>query len=274
MSKRMNPLARHAIDWLSLLFYCDSTLVFQRVFSYHKKPTQSTQFFGLPAMTGRPQTYSTRLLVRWADFVGHHSALVLFLSFLATAGVLIYTVNHFRIDTEMSDMISSNLPYRKLEKEFQTAFPQLKDTIVVVIDADTPENARLQRDKLVQRLKQETGLFRGVYSPGSGEYFERNGFLYLTVKDLEALSENLAKAQPLLGLISRDLSLQGFFSVVETIVTQNGNNGYNTNLVSFFDRLAEAIREFSFESAETYFLAGTRSRERTGGGDEASVRYP
>ncbi len=192
-------------------------------------------------MTGRPRTYSTRFLARWADFVGLHSSLVLFLSFLATAGVLIYTVNHFRIDTEMTDMISGKLPYRKLEKEFQAAFPQLKDTIVVVIDADTPENARFQRDKLVQRLKQETGLFRSVYSPGSGEYFERNGFLYLTVKDLEALSESLATAQPLLGLISRDLSLQGFFSVVETIVTQNGNNGHNTNLVSFFDRLAEAV---------------------------------
>ena len=192
-------------------------------------------------MRGRPRTYSTRLLARWADFVGLHSSLVLFLSLLATAGVLIYTVNHFRIDTEMTDMISGNLPYRKLEKEFQAAFPQLKDTIVVVIDADTPENARLQRDTLVQRLKQETGLFRGVYSPGSGDYFERNGFLYLTVKDLEALSESLATAQPLLGLISRDLSLQGFFSVVETIVTQNGNNGYNTNLVPFFDHLAEAV---------------------------------
>ncbi len=192
-------------------------------------------------MTGRPQPYSTRLLVKWADFVGLHSSLVLFLSLLATAGVLIYTVNHFRIDTEMTDMISGKLPYRKLEKEFQAAFPQLKDTIVVVIDADTPENARLQRDKLVQRIKQETGLFRGVYSPGSGEYFERNGFLYLSVKDLEALSENLATAQPLLGLISRDLSLQGFFSVAETILTQNADNGENRNLVSFFDRLAEAL---------------------------------
>ena len=77
-------------------------------------------------MIGRPQTYSTRFLVKWADFVGLHSSLVLFLSFLATAGVLIYTVNHFRIDTEMTDMISSKLPYRKLEKEFEAAFPQLR----------------------------------------------------------------------------------------------------------------------------------------------------
>jgi hopanoid biosynthesis associated RND transporter like protein HpnN len=192
-------------------------------------------------MIERTRTYSTRLFGAWADFIGHHSALVLFLSVLATVGVLIYTVNHFRIDTELADMISEKLPYRKLEKEFQNAFPQFKETIVVVIDADTPETARLQREKLAERLKKETGLFKGVYTPGSGEFFERNGLLYLTVKDLEALSENLASAQPLLGLISKDLTLRGLFSVVERIVSQEGDIEQKTKLVPFLDRLAQTV---------------------------------
>ena len=132
-------------------------------------------------MIQRSRTYSIRLFGAWANFIGHHSYFVLFLSLLATVGVLIYTVNHFRIDTEMTDMISDKLPYRKLEKEFQGAFPQFKETIVVVIDADTPEAARLQAAKLAGRLKRETGLFKGVYAPGSGEFFERNGLLYLSV---------------------------------------------------------------------------------------------
>jgi len=161
-------------------------------------------------MIQRARTYSTRLFEKWANFVGHHASLILFVSFLLTAGVVIYTVNHFRMDTELTDMISDKLPYRKLEKELQNAFPQFNDTIVVVIDADTPETARLQREKLTVRLKKETGLFKGVYAPGSGEFFERNGLLYLSVKDLEALSENLAAAQPLLGLISKDLPFAVF----------------------------------------------------------------
>ena len=157
-------------------------------------------------MTERARIYSIRLFVRWAEFIGHHPFMVLFLSLLATVGALIYTVNHFRIDTEMTDMISDKLPYRKLEKEFQSAFPQFKETIVVVIDADTPEAARIHRDKLAEHLKREKGVFKGVYAPGGGEFFEKNGLLYLSVKDLEALSENLASAQPLLGLISKDLT--------------------------------------------------------------------
>jgi uncharacterized protein len=192
-------------------------------------------------MIERTRTYAIRLFVRWTEFIGHHSFVVLFLSLLATVGVLIYTVNHFRIDTQMTDMISDKLPYRKLEKEFQNAFPQFKETIVVVIDADTSEAARLQTAKLAGRLRKETGLFKGVYAPGGGEFFKRNGFLYLSVKDLEALSENLASAQPLLGLISRDLTLRGLFSVIERIVGQEGDMEQKTKLVPFFDHLAQTV---------------------------------
>jgi hopanoid biosynthesis associated RND transporter like protein HpnN len=194
-------------------------------------------------MKQRSPNYSIRLFGAWADFIGHHSSLVLLLSVLVTAGMLVYTANHFRIDTELADMISDKLPYRKLEKEFQRAFPQLKETIVVVIDADTPETARLQSKKMAERLKRQTDLFKDVYTPGGGEFFERNGLLYLSVKDLEALSENLAIAQPLLGLISRDLTLRGLFSVVERMVNHEGDIEQKTKLIPFLDRLAQAFRD-------------------------------
>jgi hopanoid biosynthesis associated RND transporter like protein HpnN len=94
---------------------------------------------------------------------------------------------------------------------------------------------------LAERAKGEKGLFKGVYAPGGGEFFERNGLLYLSVKDLEALSENLASAQPLLGLISKDLTLRGLFSVIERIVNQEADIEQKTKLVPFFDRLAQTL---------------------------------
>ena len=189
----------------------------------------------------RARIFSTHLFEWWADFISHHAFLVLFLSALATVGILIYTANHFRIDTELSDMISEKLPYRKLEKDFQTAFPQFKETILVVVDAETPESARLQTEKLAKRLKKETGLFRDVYIPGGGEFFDRTGLLYLSVKDLEALSENLASAQPLLGLISKDFNLQGLFSVVERILSQEGDLEQKIKLIPFIDHLTQTM---------------------------------
>lgn len=186
---------------------------------------------------------SIRLLEWWANFIGHHSFLVVFFSFAVTAGVLVYTVNNFRIDTDLTNMISDKLPYRKLEKEFQKAFPQLGDTIVIVMDAETPEVARYQRNRMAERLR-EVGLFKRVYLPGGGEFFEKNSLLYLSVNDLEELADNLAISQPLLGLLSRDFSLRGLFSVLEKILSQEGEVEQKERLVPFFDGLSKA-----FESA-------------------------
>lgn len=194
-------------------------------------------------MIERARTYFIELIEKWTDLVGRHSFAVLFLSVLATAGVLIYTLNHFRIDTALSEMISEKLPYRRLEKEFQDAFPQFKETIVIVIDADTPEAARFQAERMAERLRRETGLFREVYVPGTGEFFKRNGLLYMSVKDLESLSESLASAQPLLGLISKDLSLRGLFSVVERIVSQKAETEQRKRLIPFIDRVAQAVED-------------------------------
>ena len=195
-------------------------------------------------MLDRVRTFSTRLLEWWADAVRRHALLVVFLTFLVTAGVLAYTVQHFKIDTELTEMISDKLPYRKLQKEFERAFPQLANTIVVVIDAETPEAARFQRNRMAERLEEEAGLFKRVYLPGGGEFFEKNGLLYLSVNDLEELADNLTDAQPLLGFISRDLSLRGLFSVLEKILKLESSKEQREKLIPLFDRLSKA-----FESA-------------------------
>jgi hypothetical protein len=195
-------------------------------------------------MLNRAQAYSTRLLAWWVNSIRRHALLAMLVTFLTTAGVLAYTISHFRIDTDVTDMISDKLPYRKLEKEFQRAFPQLGNTIVVVIDAETPEAARFERKRMAERLKEEVGLFKRVYIPGGGEFFEKNGFLYLSVSDLQELADNLADAQPLLGFISRDLSLRGLFSLLEKILSQEGDREQRERLVPLFDRLSKA-----FESA-------------------------
>jgi hopanoid biosynthesis associated RND transporter like protein HpnN len=214
---------------------------------------QKICFQRIALIVNRARTYSTGLLEWWANSVRRHAVLAVFITFLATVGVLAYTINHFRIDTELTEMISDRLPYRKMEREFQKAFPQLANTIVVVIDAETPEAARFQRKRMAERLKGEVGLFKRVYLPGGGEFFEKNGLLYLTVKDLQELADNLAGAQPLLGFISRDLSLRGLFSLLEKILGQEGEREERERLVPLFDRLRKAFE--STASNQSYQLS-------------------
>jgi hopanoid biosynthesis associated RND transporter like protein HpnN len=168
-------------------------------------------------MKSELRQYAIRLLSRWVEFVQRKALLVVIVAVMLSAGILSYSVKNFRIDADITDMISGHLPFRKLEKDFSKAFPNLNNTIVVVIDGDSAERAIAARDRLADALRREKDLFKTVYEPGGGPFFERNGLLYMSVEQLQNFGDNMSAGQPLLALISRDLSLKGLFSVVERI---------------------------------------------------------
>ncbi len=166
-------------------------------------------------MASQQKRYSSRLFEWWVGSIQRHPLMAVTITLLLTVIVLFYSAVNFRINTDLNSMMSDRLRFRKLEKDFQKAFPQLANTIVVVISAETPEVAASARERLAKRLRQEAKLFKTVYEPGGGSFFEKNSLLYLSVNELEDLGDNLAAGQPFLAMLSQDLSLRGLFSVLE-----------------------------------------------------------
>jgi hypothetical protein len=178
----------------------------------------------------------------WIRATLNYSAHLLLTAVLATSFILAYTIINFKINTDLTDMVSSKLPFRKIRKDYARAFPRLSDTIVVVIDADTPEFAMDSQKRLANRLLQTKGIFKTVYIPGGGSFFERNGLLYMNVQELERLTDHLADAQPFLALLSRDFSFSGLFSVLEKVIQESADYFRDNNgIILLFDQLCEAF---------------------------------
>jgi hopanoid biosynthesis associated RND transporter like protein HpnN len=190
-------------------------------------------------MMTKDNAYSKRLITWWINFIQRHSSTVLIVTLLVSMAVLFYLKQNFRINTDLNGMISEKLHFRKLEKEFSNAFPQFSDTIVVVLDGDTPEQAISARKSMAERLRKETEIFKTVYEPGGGEFFEKNGLLYLSRAELEDLADKLANAQPLLAFLSKDLSLRGLFSVLELVLNHKEVKEINDNSMN---RLFDGMR--------------------------------
>ena len=185
---------------------------------------------------------STRLIGWWTALMQRNALLVIAIVIAATAGVLFYSVRNFRINTDFNSMISEKLHFRKLQRDFDKSFPQLSDTIVIVLDADTPEHAMWARKRLSSQLRKQQTLFRTVYEPGGGEFFERNGLLYLSGAELGQLSDKLAEAQPFLAFLSQDLSSRGLFSILEMALTRKELGGAQGGTVNkLLDRVTNAF---------------------------------
>src|SRR5690606_28759486 len=141
------------------------------------------------------------MLTRWVGLVLRFRKLVIVVSLLLAALAAHYASGRLGINTDTANMISAELPWRQDFIEFREAFPSRDRNIAVVVSAPSPERADAFATELVARLEARPELFGSVLAAGVGEFFERNGLLYLPLDELEALADRLAEAQPLLGLL-------------------------------------------------------------------------
>ena len=82
------------------------------------------------------------LIVRLVRACCCYPALTVIVASLITLGAGTYSYENFAIHTDTGQLISSQLPWRQRELQFDAAFPQLADNILVVVDGATPELAQ------------------------------------------------------------------------------------------------------------------------------------
>ncbi|HET6390454.1 MMPL family transporter [Hyphomicrobium sp.] len=136
--------------------------------------------------------------------------LTILLGLALTAGAIHYVVNNFAITTDTGKLISADLDWRQREYQFDLAFPQHTETIDIVVDGKTPELTEAAAAKLAAALSEsKPDPFQIVRRRDGGPFFEKNGLLYLSVPELTQTTEGLIKAQPVLGTLAADPTLNG-----------------------------------------------------------------
>jgi hopanoid biosynthesis associated RND transporter like protein HpnN len=144
---------------------------------------------------------------------------LLLLILLACGASLLYTIDHLGIDTDTTKILSEELPFQQDRERFIEAFPQDDQAMLVVVDAQTPEQATRAVNYLDTQFSNEKQRIESVYIPGAGEFFDRHGLLYPDLDELEELAAKLAEAQPFIGTLSGDNSLKSLLSILEQAIT-------------------------------------------------------
>jgi hopanoid biosynthesis associated RND transporter like protein HpnN len=139
---------------------------------------------------------------------------VLFALLLAVAAGF-YTARHFSINTDINTLISPELDWRKRDNQFEQAFDRER-TILAVVEAPTPELTGTAAAALEQKLSGDTKNFDSVEPLGSGEFFEKNGLLFLPVEEVGQLTGQLTSAAPLIEIMAGDPSIRGLTGALET----------------------------------------------------------
>jgi hopanoid biosynthesis associated RND transporter like protein HpnN len=148
-----------------------------------------------------------------------HAWLTIIVSTLLGIMSGVYAAAHFGINTDINTLISPDLPWRQREIAFEQAFPQHLRSILVVVEAPTPELTSQATTALFDKLSGNKELFQTISQPGGGEFFRRNGLLFLPVAETEKVAGQLKQAEPLIAQLATDPSLRGLVEVLQMGLT-------------------------------------------------------
>jgi hopanoid biosynthesis associated RND transporter like protein HpnN len=157
------------------------------------------------------------LIVGIVDLCTQHPWWVIGLAAVLAAGSGVYAGTHFAIRTDTKMLISTDLPWRQREERFLESFPQRQ--ILVVIDAPTPELVEQATAKLAQALATRSDLIHSVRQTQGGNFFARNGLLYLPTDKVARATDGLTRANALLKTLAADPSLRGTLDALSLGIT-------------------------------------------------------
>lgn len=136
-------------------------------------------------------------------------------SLVLAIGAGFYTARNFSINTDINKLISPELDWRKRDNQFEEAFDRER-LILAVVEAPTPELSSAATKALTRKLSGDTRNFESVTPLGSGEFFEKNGLLFLPVEEVGQVTGQLESAAPLIEIMAGDPSIRGLTGALET----------------------------------------------------------
>jgi uncharacterized protein len=209
----------------------------------------------------------TSLIGRTVAASARHSWIVLCLTGALTLAALVFTAKNFAMTADTQQMISQRLDWRQRAIAFDSAFPQLNNLTMAVVDGATPELADDAARRLVAALKDRRELFQTVRWPSGGPFFEREGPLFLPLEDVRAATSGLVKAAPLLVRLRADQSLRGVLVALSDMLATVDSGEVSLQdiepaVVAFSETFEDAVAgRPAFFSWRTFFI-GKKSTSR------------
>jgi uncharacterized protein len=157
----------------------------------------------------------TRIVVSVVKLCTRFAYLSVVVALILAVAAGFYTARHFSINTDINTLISQKLDWRQRDNQFGKAFDRDR-TILAVVEGPTPELTSAASAALGQKLSGDTKNFESLQALGSGEFFEKNGLLFLPTAEVGRLTAQFESAAPLIEIMAGDPSIRGLTGALET----------------------------------------------------------
>ena len=183
-----------------------------------------------------------RGLEAWLTVVTRHPLRTLAVCALAAVAAAYAVATSLGVNSDALSMLDEELPFRQTDERLKQEFPQLGDNLLAVVEAPTPEQARLAAQRVADRLDAMPETVRSWSWPAGSAFFAEHGLLFLPLDELEQLGERLTEAQPLLGRLARDTDAAAVLGLLADIAERGDAAPASFDAQALHARVDDALR--------------------------------
>jgi predicted RND superfamily exporter protein len=157
------------------------------------------------------------IFARIARFACRHPLTVIGLWIALVIPALVLAAMNVRVELQDAYLVAADPVLAAEQDRLNAEFPEPSESIVAVIDSKDPALARGGAERMAARMAEETAVFRNVFSPGTGRFFDDNGVLYLSQEAVTDMVNRIERSAPLFQALATSPNLTGLAALADQV---------------------------------------------------------
>ncbi len=146
-----------------------------------------------------------------------HPLIVIGLWIALAIPALVFSVIAMKVDLQDASLVRIDPLLADEQSRLNAEFAEPSESIVAVIDSRDPLAARSGAARMAEHMGNEANVFRNVFAPGTGRFFDDNALLYLGDDEVAAIETRIERSAPLFQALSASPNLTGLAVLADEV---------------------------------------------------------
>jgi predicted RND superfamily exporter protein len=170
-----------------------------------------------PPPEKRPRRIRPNVFARLARFAFRHPLIVIAFWIALAIPALVFAATAMKVQLQDAFLVTTNPLLADEQDRLNAEFSEPSESIVAVIDSKDPLLARSGAERMAARMTEQGSVFRNVFAPGTGRFFDDNGVLYLDQEKVADMVGRIERSAPLFQALSTSPNLTGLAVLADQV---------------------------------------------------------
>jgi predicted RND superfamily exporter protein len=195
-----------------------------------------------PPAEKQPRRLRPNVFARMARFACRHPLTIIGLWIALVIPAIVFVTMTWRIELQESLLVAVDPALANEQARLAAEFAEPSESIVAVIDSKDPTLARNGAERMAAKMAERTKVFRNVFAPGTGRFFDDNGVLYLNEEDLTNMVGRIERSAPLFQALSISPNLTGLAVLADQVAKVAAEGRSAEGLTALFTDASKTVQ--------------------------------